>query len=108
MHSNGEGIRPCMACGEWAARWLVTWPYGEKSGPGRPLAYCDHCREEKHDALWLAMPWSLLQINPEVVLVELYRAGLVGPDPEVVASELDLPGPWVVAARKLMESQNSP
>jgi hypothetical protein len=93
----------CMACGQQPARWLVTWPYDQKSSAGRLLRYCDRCRDERRDVLWVAMPIAMLTINPEAVLLGLYECGLVATDPEVVAEQLGLPGPWVIAAQKFLQ-----
>ncbi len=108
MSGNGGGEPACMACGHQAARWLVTWPYGQKTGPGRLLAYCDRCREERRDLLWVAMPMSLLEIDDEAVLLQLYADGLVSTDPEAVADLLGVQGRWVGAARRMLEESQNP
>ena len=91
-----------MSCGQREARWLVTWPYGQASAPGRPLMYCSICRGEV-DALWLAIPLALLDLDREAVMLALYREGLSLPEPAVVADELELPGSWVRAAESLRQ-----
>ncbi|QGN59042.1 hypothetical protein [Nostocoides sp. HKS02] len=93
--------RPCARCGR-PAQWLVTG--GEHSAaPGRLLLYCNACRSEGAERLAVAIPLSVLDQDPQSLLLRLYRVGATRSDPDQVAEHLGLnpSGPWYTLARAL-------
>lgn len=89
--------RTCSSCGAADPPWLVSWPYGEPSGPGRLLAYCEDCRLARREVLCIVMPFVVVDTDRESVMTALYGAGLVGTDPHSAADVLNLHGDWVDA-----------
>src|SRR3954471_171973 len=94
-----------MACGGRAS-WLVTSPYTGDTGSGRPLIYCDGCRHEKRDVLWVAIPLPLLRADPDRVMSALYEADLTESDPDAAADVLELHGAWIEHAQSLVSARH--
>ena len=68
----------CSGCGDPAV-WAVTLPYQRGQRPGRLLAYCDRDREDKGEAILVALPLTCLTDD---LFVSLYREGWTESEPE--------------------------
>ena len=93
-----------MACSNEPSVWLVT---GARPGPapGRVLVYCDDCRRDKADALAVAIPLDVLDVDPEGIVLALYTAGHTRSDPSIVAEGLEFPAAWVAKADAAVASR---
>jgi hypothetical protein len=91
-----------MRCGRQAANWLVTAPCEGVQGPGRLLVYCDRCRSERRDSLWVAIPIDVVTGDADRVLSLLYEQQLTETEPDTAAEVLEQPGMWVDHAKRVM------
>jgi hypothetical protein len=90
-----DGFISCSRCGA-PPIWLVTWPYGATSGPGRLLSYCEACRAAQREHLVVVMPLAIAAHDPEMVLALLCRGGHVGTELADVAERYGLSSRWPV------------
>ncbi len=96
-----------MRCGSEEPRWLVTGTYAPgTAGPGRVLLYGDRCRLAGDGSLLVAVPLTLLSLDPEALVLRLYESGYTESDPPQVAEMLGLSTQWASRAAGAIRSQN--
>lgn len=100
-----QGVkRDCMRCGD-PALWLVTHPQdqsGSAISTGRVLVYCESCRHDRPVAV--AVPLTVLDRDPDLVLGAIYEEGYTRSDPTTVAefTGASTRGRWFEIAQRLV------
>jgi len=95
----------CNRCGTGEPTWLVTMRYIPNGRAGRLLAYCDRCREDRAEHVYVAIPYEIVRQAPDLVLGTLYEQQLTESEPHTAADVIGIaPGVWTTQAEGLLRA----